>query len=506
MKFMTILAILVATLVSQLSSAESDKEADLKKFGKLFQTNPKAAMNRLPPKYNVAGKRIQVPAKFPAAMIRDRSFVAAKNSLQSRPQNRRFRPFELASGQNDVSVFFPNDYQIVRNVENLDSVSHSMAVSPQPWSSDYWASYLGGTAFRYADPNSSRSEDFGQNYSNYQRTYGTVDWSNPAEIDLLSPAEKYDILVGDENFNLTRYSFNSAYQTYQSTGTVETWTGICHGWTPAAISLPRPTSAVTLHIPNFKGNSFDLTMYPDDLKALASLAWANGPPNQRFLGSRCDVKNPATDANGRIVDEACFDVNPGAWHMAVLNQMGLRGKSFVLDATYDYEVWNQPMASYSISYFDINNFQAAGSLNDAIVTRTNVNNDKFSAYRAPQTTYLVGVAMTINYVAETAPDHTPTDDPGNDRLVAVQYYYDLELDAEGNIVGGEWYQNAHPDFAWVPEEDESSSSVGDSGVNLNGPLTAKLSANLTPYAVYGSQNGQPLTAVIQSLFQQSSAK
>ena len=35
-------------------------------------------------------------------------------------------------------------------------------------------------------------------------------------------------------------------------------------------------------------------------------------------------------------------------------------------------------------------------------------------------------------------------------MTTVQYYYDLELDEAGEIVGGEWYNNRHPDFLWTP--------------------------------------------------------
>ena len=36
------------------------------------------------------------------------------------------------------------------------------------------------------------------------------------------------------------------------------------------------------------------------------------------------------------------------------------------------------------------------------------------------------------------------------QLTDVDYYYDLELDAAGRIIGGEWYTPEHPDFLWTP--------------------------------------------------------
>jgi hypothetical protein len=45
----------------------------------------------------------------------------------------------------------------------------------------------------------------------------------------------------------------------------------------------------------------------------------------------------------------CRDMNPGTWHVVVSNLMGLRQQGFVLDQTFDDEVWNQPGWSYRIT-------------------------------------------------------------------------------------------------------------------------------------------------------------
>ncbi|MEC7986215.1 MAG: hypothetical protein VX278_13705, partial [Myxococcota bacterium] len=50
--------------------------------------------------------------------------------------------------------------------------------------------------------------------------------------------------------------------------------------------------------------------------------------------------------------------------------------------------------------------------------------------------------------------------------------YTLELDAKGNIIGGEWEdEEKHPDFAWVP---------------YNNPRRADKRGSENPYLVYGS--------------------
>jgi hypothetical protein len=73
----------------------------------------------------------------------------------------------------------------------------------------------------------------------------------------------------------------------------------------------------------------------------------------------------------------------------------------------------------------------------------------------------VGVEMTIKYVAETGASHAQTDSPENDVVVSTTYTYDLEISSGGDIVGGEWYQNAHPDFLWLTEAETHPYSSGD---------------------------------------------
>src|SRR5262249_28066439 len=137
--------------------------------------------------------------------------------------------------------------------------------------------------------------------------------------------------------------------------------------------------------------------FPADIKALASLLWANAPPPMRFVGGRCDVKHPAHDNNGRIIARDCFDTNPGTWHMAVVNQIGVAKRPLIIDTTYDYEVWNQPVVAYEYHYFNPLSRRAVTSFQDAAVARSDLQTDRFAAYRARDTVTLVGVAMRIKY-------------------------------------------------------------------------------------------------------------
>lgn len=64
---------------------------------------------------------------------------------------------------------------------------------------------------------------------------------------------------------------------------------------------------------------------------------AEAPFNTRFIGGRCNIQNPEKDENGRVIEPDCVDNNPASWHLSVLNQIGITGRSMIMDATYDYQ-------------------------------------------------------------------------------------------------------------------------------------------------------------------------
>ena len=111
--------------------------------------------------------------------------------------------------------------------------------------------------------------------------------------------------------------------------------------------------------------------------------------------------------------------------------------------------------------------------------------------------------MKINYVTESSPRQLPTDSPENDNLTSVQYMYDLEIDQKDNIIGGEWYQNAHPDFIWAPKGSSKAVSsyehytVGDWDGN------APISKTWLPYVQRASLNSQPFAKIVEKLFELS---
>ncbi|MBF0362373.1 MAG: hypothetical protein HQK49_15255 [Oligoflexia bacterium] len=419
--------------------------------------------------------------------------------------------------ENDlVDNFVYNRTSIIKNIFEIDSAGLTNAkLEISPWSDDYWPIYKGGLAYRYADPNMmnvyslltgiwdsiSARDNTWKIYHKYYLKYPTSSYISDGTIDLLSPAEKYDLLIGDENFTMTKLMWAEGEQYYNSTGNVETWMGICHGWAPASYMSPRPLRAVTISSVN---NIHKITFYPADIKALYSLFWANFSYPLSIIGGRClleesDKKIDRDLISGRILKQECFDTNSGTWHMSVVNQLGVAKKSFIVDVKYDYQVWNQPMISYNYTYFNPQTFKSYPDAKSALILLKEFKKDKFAHFRSMDTKYVVGVNMKITYGMETTPNHL-NDDPSLDSSSTSTYNYDLELDETGKIIGGEWYKDSHPDFLWTPAADVKPYITLDKMIsNKWNPLLEPLPANWAAYAKKATKDKMPLGRIIFAL-------
>ena len=229
--------------------------------------------------------------------------------------------------------------------------------------------------------------------------------------------------------------------------------GVCHGWALCAYMMPRPSKSIEVTASDGKVIKFR----PSDLKALGSMLWAKTQNATRFIGGRCNDKIAKKDfSSGRILSQDCFDNNPGSWHMSVVNQIGRSKRSVIMDATYDYEVWNHPIVSYRYRYFNPEKLEYADDIASATIKKGDFISDKFKKFRAKDATHYskidryVGIQMEVKYAVETKPTTRDQDTALYDGHNIVHYSYDLELDKNGKIIGGEWYSNKHPDFLWTP--------------------------------------------------------
>ena len=466
-----------------------------------FEDDPVAEMNRHPEKTIKQNDRAFGTA-FSTEDIESKRYLDAREGLRN-------ALLEIEDPSTGRAAFQPNDnaadlvdnFQF-NNLQTMDDANLLKAKIPEnPWSDDYWALYQGVLGNRYSDRHypSSRNWKENKDYIDSNPAAEILQSGSAARINALSPSEKYDAIIGDSSGSLTQAMWAEGQSYYDRFGEVETWMGICHGWAPAAYMLSRPTKTITLTTPNGRT---PIDFYPSDIKSLATLLWANIRTPTRFIGGRCNDKDPATDpSNGRNVSDDCFDTNPGTWHMTVVNQIGVSKRSLVVDATYDYEVWNQPGLSYEYTYINLNTKQASNNLAETIIDLDDYTNDPFSRYRSNRTKQIVGISMDFDYMVETSPTADRTDSPDKDAIHTARYLYDIEIDASGNIIGGEWRTNLHPDFIWTPAPERKAITAFEdqatgSWAQANSPLPSSWQSAAQQAS---SQQSAPLAKIVEQL-------
>lgn len=338
------------------------------------------------------------------------------------------------------------DYQ--NNLNAIDKLSWTSGeLEKKPWSDDYWPIYKGILGNRYADPMFAYKESW-IDYFEYSQAYPIKDFDFTKGLDeslLISPSEKYDLLLGLEKGTLTKSMWQQGKGYYEQHGEVETWMGICHGWAPASFMEARPKNSFVLDLGQEKGK---IKVFPADIKGLSSYVWSNSRYQTLFMGQRCNKKRPEGN-DGRIISPECFDVNPGSFHLVTLNLISGAKESFVIDATYDYEVWNQPVFAYRYKYYHLITGKESDNWKDVRILKDDYK-DPYNEYRSSNAKYLVGVKMEIDYSVENSPVPRDKDSEVWDSHVSAMYDYDLEIDSKGYVVGGEWHEQLHPDFLWRP--------------------------------------------------------
>jgi hypothetical protein len=497
-----------------------------------FQSNPRSFLETIPNKATEGAP--SAPSRFSRQEIRTRTFVDIKaadrqsNIKRSGAFFRELRDLPALSQPNqpqtrtrvssflDLTEFSKRGLTPVFTLKDVESLGlRSGQLEVQPWSGSYWPIYQGGMAARYASGDfESESVTWKSSYNFIQKSGSlakVLERANLDEIDELSPSEKYDLLIGlpqtghaDELGFLTPFMWSEGESYRNSKGNVETWMGYCHGWAPAALVDERPTKKIETATAT---KNLNVQFYPDDLKALSTLLWAKGEFSSSFIGGRCNDKNPKTDPeSGRLLDPDCFDIDPGLWHLIVVNQLGQLKRGLVIDATFDYQVWNQPLYEYKTTYFNPQTGKPSASLKAASVQVTQFTKDKFKKFRSPDAVDIVGVEMTIRYVAETSATHALTNSKAEDSVQTVSYLYDVELNKGGEIIGGEWYKNAHPDFLWVPQAGQRPISSADAQIpdaaawNLQDPLP-KFWQDVARQTA--AANGEPVSKIVEALLQSS---
>jgi hypothetical protein len=331
--------------------------------------------------------------------------VATLASCERIPENQKFSRFHEA-------------WNLVNNPQNFGQYETKFEKLPLEanlkslaWSDSYWPSNLGGISHRW---NALSPESFAY----VSPSQDVVKNMSPAEIAKLSPAEKYDLFM--ENF-----SYPTVKSEWQRTSKDDAaWEGLCHGWAPAALHFEEPKPVLII-----SPSGIQIPFASSDIKAL--LTYVDGELNTsptRWLGTRCNIdlnKHPEKKKTG-----ACKDTNAGAFHIVIANEIGVLKNGFVADIERGFEVWNQPILGYS----------------------TKVLGEKGpSPNAAPGTVKELDIETRMDYTVESMAEWNKKDTTSGFINSTAYYRYSLEVDKDGNILGGEWVSENRPDFLWMQE-------------------------------------------------------
>jgi hypothetical protein len=271
-----------------------------------------------------------------------------------------------------------------------------------PWSDTYWPNIDAGIAHRWNSPLKEK-----WNYTLY--TKEQLLGMTSAQISILSPAEKYDIFAGE-------YTYPTVHTEWTRTKpTDEYWEGLCNGWSQASSSFinPNPVS-----VKNADG--IVIPFGSSDVKALLSywVALFDTTAFTSYIGMRCNY-NITSQTQYQNTSE-CADMNAGAFHVAITNQLGIKGAGFAADIDRSIMIWNQPIAKYDAKILSEKKSQKQGVEKEVLIK------------------------MVMYYSDETDPSNAKI----QPSLKDVSYEYWVEIDANGTIVGGEYTTFDRLDFAW----------------------------------------------------------
>ncbi|HLT22189.1 MAG TPA: hypothetical protein VKZ84_02060 [Bacteriovoracaceae bacterium] len=410
--------------------------------------------------------------------------------------------------------YLAEDNNPITNISQINAQRlHKANTKIAPWTGPYWPLKQGGIANPYMErtflsyatfiPLIDAIEPYDKRKNYVETRFAQL---SEKEIAKLAPSEKYDLLLGNDldlsnriwdfinqwkedmkwnyirSIDLPESEDGEDWEIEKKNYIVANWEGICHGWAPASGVIPKPQKTVNATLPDGRKVPF----YPEDIKGLISQTWANSIIQDYVLseGLRCKRRSPKRDKYGRYYDHIpengeilprCADVHPAVMHLALVNLVGKQGRSFIIDKAATIAVANQPVKGYEFEYFDPYTGRDRKSFNEAL----RAYDERLDLYRNERhhdTAFLVGVESTIIY-ADWGHIKKPSSRSYNkDKYSDLVSLYDLEIDKNGNIIGGQWrgykdlndYERAgsnepdsprmvvsRPDFFWVVPKDYS---------------------------------------------------
>ncbi|MBF0542987.1 MAG: hypothetical protein HQM08_01070 [Candidatus Riflebacteria bacterium] len=228
--------------------------------------------------------------------------------------------------------------------------------------------------------------------------YMVKGWANHSP----SPLEKYDKYVQSRTgVNPGAWAWESNPNNCHYNPKAEGWEGHCNGWSASSLMEPEPKEPKTRN-----GITFDTS----DQKALLAEMYMN--TYCTFFGRR-NWGRPQDDPN---------DIYPDQFHKLLLEYIGEKKGAMICDVSYDRQVWNYPLFKFESSW---------------------------------RPAFFNGRKLKVTTTCYYADDGVRCDFIGT-KWFTITYYYNLFIDDDNNVTGGEWTGESktnHPDFVWIPTAD-----------------------------------------------------
>lgn len=336
---------------------------------------------------------------------------STNTSRQKKAWNSAHNPFIMDSGFLKAQKY----------IQKFSELPLKAQLKKLPWSDDYWPDSKGGLTYRWNDTRSPEE-------ARYSYPILTRDRISKTDFKILSPIEKFDLYLGQHDFPHTKVERKRTEVLISNN--IPDWTGLCDNWAPATLFFDEP-GPVTL-----KGKKGDMVPFgSSDVKALLVYFLKEADAETQFLGTRCewDIADLQRKYKRGLISrniyeqrmEECSGVNAGAFHIVMANQIGRLNEGFIFDRDPGPEVWNQPAKGYSSKVISDKNKASPGA--------------------APGTVREIEIETVFEYIEEKDQSWNINSETGEETL---DYHYRIELDKSGNIIGGVWLDDNHPDFAW----------------------------------------------------------
>lgn len=313
------------------------------------------------------------------------------------------------------------DSSYIKDFNQLPLSGEMERESKRGWADSYWPKVRGSIADRWQVKGSNYKDDKSPSRSELNRM-------SESQIDLLSPAEKFDLARGKLEFPIAK----EIRKTFKKKE--KDWRGICHGWTHASLNIPEPNPVIYIDPTSQRKIPFGSS----DIKGLLAYYYAEmDNSGASYIGKSCRKGSKFLfNING-----ACSDVHPAALHIMMANELGIKHQGFAADRDPSIQVWNQPFVKFesridNVKTKDLDKQATEGTRKEVYITST--------------LTYVNELYDSENPEDENADHVAPSYLPvlATQKYKTVEYKYILELNSRDRIIGGEWISEMRPDLLW----------------------------------------------------------